>query len=224
MEILNNNRIYKKNDQIEVRYLAKGKESGLTDLFLIVTNTNGVDLSPALMTELSPGLYRAFFTPNVIGYWQARAVSISSPINIYSQSYFVVEAYPNYVTADVSFLNSFQYSESNAESSTTAITPQNKLTFIWTPQAIGEYMVEWYFQITNSSAKTSHYQVQLNSVDIASAHINIATTYAVNGWIPIMGFTKILLSPISQIFTIDFWAGSTTAYIRNTRLKIYRVA
>lgn len=223
MQILNNFNIYKINNAIETRYLAKNTESGLTDLYFIVTQPNGIDLSPTLMSELEPGLYHAFFTPNSIGYWQARVSSSLSPKNVYSQSFFIVENYPTWVTTDTAFLTDFTYAEDNTESSTTATTTQNKLTTNWIPQSNGEYLIEWTFQLANSNVKPDFYSVQLNGIDIDSSQVDFNLNYADNGWVTVTSFTKISLTPINQIFTINFWANASTGYIRNARVKIYRV-
>jgi len=80
---------YKISTPIYVRYFAVNRNPGLTDLYIIPTNPNGVDQTSVLMTHLENGLYTATFTPNATGWWQARVHSALSALEVYSARYYV---------------------------------------------------------------------------------------------------------------------------------------
>jgi hypothetical protein len=80
---------YKISTPIYVRYFAVNRNPGLTDLYIIPTNPNGVDQTSVLMTHLENGLYTATFTPNATGWWQVRVHSALSALEVYSARYYV---------------------------------------------------------------------------------------------------------------------------------------
>jgi len=80
---------YKISTPIYVRYVAINDNTGLTDLYIIPTNPSGVDQTHVLMTHLENGLYTASFTPNSVGWWQARVHSALSALEVYSARYYV---------------------------------------------------------------------------------------------------------------------------------------
>ena len=74
-------KIYKVNVAIDVMYGAVGAKTGLSDLTLTPTNPSGSDQTPITMTEVSNGLYKATFTPDVTGRWKIRITSSSASEN-----------------------------------------------------------------------------------------------------------------------------------------------
>jgi len=81
--------IYKINTAIDVVYGAVGAKIGLSDLVLIATNPSGNDQTPITMVEIDNGLYKAAFTPNVVGRWRIRVTSITASENGASAYYWV---------------------------------------------------------------------------------------------------------------------------------------
>lgn len=84
--------VYKTNEQIKVRYNAVNKQSGLTDLNLLVKKPDDTDLSPIVMTEISSGIYEATFTPDIEGKWWVLIQSESSELDGDSSSYLVSDS------------------------------------------------------------------------------------------------------------------------------------
>lgn len=82
-------RLYKINEAIDVMYGAVGAETGISDLTLTPTNPSGADLTPITMTEVGNGLYKASFTPNVTGRWKIRITSATYEENGSAEYYWV---------------------------------------------------------------------------------------------------------------------------------------
>lgn len=218
------NEVFKINIPIRVRYFAKQYESGLTDLKCIITNPNGIDSSPIFLTEIEKGVYETTFTPNLVGYWLMRITSLLSPKNTYGTRYFVNTSYSPFEQPNLTLID-FQYFSSDFETSTTATSFINKITGIFTPSAIGDYLVFWQADIANSLAGADNlFRVQLNGLDITNTRQNAGITYSNNGWLNISGMKKITLPVSQQTFTIDFARVTGTAYIKNTRIMCYRIA
>lgn len=82
-------RIYKINQPVLVIFQSLGGETGITDLQMIVTDPQGNDSSPVVMTENSGALYEAEFTPDEIGRWWVKILSNTFLENSQKVSYFV---------------------------------------------------------------------------------------------------------------------------------------
>jgi hypothetical protein len=153
---------------------------------------------------------------------------------------FVIIARP-VVTGDVTinsasgiFGSDYHEAESNAPVNTTSATLATKTTLTWTPPVAGTYIISWYFELANNTAEaysgaghaggTTNYSVNNGATVLSSSSIVVVLAEASNGWIPIQGFISQALTNVSTTFTIQYAAGSNTAYIQNARLVAYRVS
>lgn len=82
-------RVYKINEPVLVIFQSLGGETGITDLQIIVTDPQGNDSSPVVMTENSGAIYEAEFTPDELGRWWVKVISYNSPDNSQKESYFI---------------------------------------------------------------------------------------------------------------------------------------
>lgn len=204
---------YKVNSPILVRYFAYNYQQGLNDLQFTLTSPDGIDLTSNIMTEIEPGLYQTTFTPTFSGIWWTRVFSPSAPKNLFSDEYIV---------EGVSQDNIF-YLEDLSEKSTTSNNLINATTQFLNP-AEGEYLIQWYFEITGNWAGANYlYEVTLNNTSLVKVRNAAGAQYSDNGWTAISGFTKKYLMNQSNNIAVNFAGVWSTVYIKNIRFYIYRI-
>ena len=114
---------------------------------------------------------------------------------------------------------------SEAESTTTSGSFQQKVSHSFTPQAAGDYHISWYFEATHSIAVGEvEVQVDVDSgtiVGFTHTEPTDADDYESHG-----GFTRLTFSVAAHTVDIDFLraSGSGTAKIRRARVCSWRVA
>lgn len=76
---------YKKNEALQVNYIALHKTAGLTDVYMKVYNPSDTLVTTVTMTEVVAasgenvlGLYRGSFTPTTDGQWRVRIESVTN--------------------------------------------------------------------------------------------------------------------------------------------------
>lgn len=118
------------------------------------------------------------------------------------------------------------HAESNLESSTTSTSYQNKLTFTFSVNYSGDYIIFFTSEITKSNSGTdAKFKVRQAGTSITEIiRVNCPITYNNGGWILLSGFKKLTLTKgYNYTFYIDYCAVNYTAYIRNARILIQRV-
>jgi len=82
-------KIYEINNPIKVVFQPLGGQTGITDLTMIVTDSQGNNSTPITMIETSGALYEAEFTPDELGRWWVKVLSYTYPENAQKESYLV---------------------------------------------------------------------------------------------------------------------------------------
>lgn len=153
----------------------------------------------------------------------AIAVNIGTPINAIGDMLKSIYDTNDDGIVDKTFSQGHEYSESNAESSTTSTALQDKATLTFTPPSTGDYILEWYYELTNSANnKSTRIVIDLDT------NIQSDTEYTSNNTHPSYqsssGFKKINLNNTSHTIKIQFSSpGESTAYIKNARILARRV-
>lgn len=155
---------------------------------------------------------------------QGRAVSNAAPANYQALVWNSGSSWwePQDQSGGAIFGDNAQFEEQNAEASTTATTPQQRVRLTTGTLPAGTYHVEVMAQLRNGSAnKTSHIQAQIDDTKTFMDQDIIGDQY-----ITCSAFTfDITVTSGIHTVDIDYWASSgSTAYIRNARIKLWRVS
>lgn len=213
--------VYKVNTPVRIRYFSKDYVSGLTDLKFVATSPSGVSSSPVYMNEIEPGLYETVFIPTSIGHWHIRISSILSIQDVESRVFFVALSYNSNQYEEV--VKNIYCIEDNSESSTTSSSLISKLLWQFEPIITGKYILDWYFELTNSLASSDYYfLVRHNDRKIFTGRLESGISYSNNGWRPFSGFCEVYLDKPIEEFEIQYCRDSGTVYIKNARLKLTR--
>jgi len=122
---------YKINSSIEVRFQSANRQVGITDLKLVPSNPFGIEQSEINMEEIGGGLYKASFTPDVIGYWWIIIKSTIYPENYNSKFYFVGKEFDYYPGQEDGKITDVSYKLGEVQSSPTQYTLLGRLKDIW---------------------------------------------------------------------------------------------
>ena len=123
------------------------------------------------------------------------------------------------------FGTEYQYTSSDAESSTSADTPQQKVRLTTPSLPNGSYHIEWGYEFNIDDNKNSDFnaQVQINDTTTIAEQGNDTAWKTDVVWIAQSGFYDAVLSGVLDI-DIDFWdSGAAGVSIRRARLVIWRV-
>lgn len=120
----------------------------------------------------------------------------------------------------------YYYAESLTETSTTNSYPtyDNKLTLSIPTPIAGDYILQWSCEISNANGgNDSWFRVRNGVTTFTESRLNITVSYANSGWEHRSGIVKVTLSSASD-FYIDFCRSNGTAYIKNVRILLRRIA
>lgn len=133
---------------------------------------------------------------------------------------------PQGVPGPVSIFGSeYNYAEDLTLSSTNSNSPVNKLTLNVTALPAGTYRLNWgYFWAGSSTGQDFRGQVTLDGIQIMF-HSQEPKDSGIDQNMPASNFISNLSLSGNHIFTIDFWEeGSSTAFISDARLELWRVS
>lgn len=123
-----------------------------------------------------------------------------------------------------SLSQSHEYAESDAESSTTSATLQDKTTLTFTPATTGDYILEWSFEVSNNTnSGNTRIVVLQDATTLSDTNYTSSNTYS--EFQQRSGFTKVSLTGSqSYTFKIQFsLVAGGIAYIKNARIIARRV-
>jgi len=123
------------------------------------------------------------------------------------------------------FGTEYGYAASEGESSTTSVTPQEKVSLSKTSLPNGNYRIDYSAEYTKSDDKNSEVmiQVQINDTTTIGSHEDTAIKIK-DDFVMISGFYESVLSGDADI-DIDYWDPSGTGMsIRRARLSIFRTS
>lgn len=113
------------------------------------------------------------------------------------------------------------YAENEEESWTTSSLLVNKLTLNLIPKFSDKYLLNFYFELTNSTnTETSTWQLRQDENIILGTGIIIPPKSS-NDYVAVQGFKIVeLIKDISYFFYIDFGRVTKTAKIRRSRIYL----
>ena len=130
-------------------------------------------------------------------------------------------------TGDSTFGSEFQQASSDAQSTTTSTTFQQKLRMTTGSLPSGTYRIAWYYEYhLTSTSYDQRGRVQINDTITIQEIREESQDSGSDQWYPCGGFYYHTGSGVLNI-DIDFCRSSSeggTAYIRNARLEIWRVS
>jgi hypothetical protein len=132
----------------------------------------------------------------------------------------------NAVDVQVIFGQEYDYGSSDAQSDTSASTPQQKLRLTTASLPSGTYHIEWQYEFNVDSNKDSDFnaQVQINDTTTIAAQGDNAAWKLDTVWVAQSGFYDAVLSGVLNI-DIDYWdSAGVGVSIRRARIVIWRVA
>lgn len=128
---------------------------------------------------------------------------------------------PHNVTAEQ--INGMTYVEDETVSATTDIAWQQKFRMNFTPPSIGDYLLEWSLEITNSKAGSSTY-VQIELDNITQINHIVREPAIVGAYTNCSGFKKLnFVDTNLHTIDVDFKAEADTASIRRIRLSMRKI-
>jgi len=115
------------------------------------------------------------------------------------------------------------YAEDDTVSATTAITWQQKLRLNFTPPSVGNYLLEWAIESTNTKlAKCTYVQVELD--DTTQINIVVSCPAIASEYKSYSAFKRInFIDTNLHTIDVDFKAESDTAMIRRVRLAMTKL-
>ena len=120
-------------------------------------------------------------------------------------------------------LSDYQYAGSDAESTTTSTSYQQKLQLTTANLASGNYRIGYSVEVTNSDkAKRAEVRVQIDDTETI-AEAGTASLILENDYVVVAGFVVRALSAGVHNIDIDFRAVEETAKVRRARLEIHAV-
>lgn len=145
--------------------------------------------------------------------WQAQA-SGGSTTNITDSRLYLLQK----ESAD-------EYAESNAESTTTSTSYQDKTTLTFTPGSSGDYLIIAYAEIANTNGSAANRtMVTLLDNDGSTARNEMDPWFKdITDWLPWAGMIRKTSLSGSQTFKIQYKAVADTAKIRNARILAIRL-
>ena len=115
--------------------------------------------------------------------------------------------------------------ESLLLSSTNAFTPQLKLRMSLLNGIKGRYRISWYYEWGyNKTSYNFRGEIKLNNSDILMNHKQEPKDGGTDQSVPSSGFAYVNLNTGDHTIDLNYWAELGTAYIKNARLEIWRVA
>lgn len=118
-----------------------------------------------------------------------------------------------------------EFASVDAQASTTSTSPVTRVSLVTSSLAAGTYRIGWYYDWSQASTSADFRgQVDVDSGTLIMQHSQEPQDGGTDQRIPHGGFAYLALT--SGVHTIDlqYWAESSTSFIRNARLEIWRVA
>lgn len=115
------------------------------------------------------------------------------------------------------------YAASDALSTTTSTTYQNKLS-VTTPAIAGTYRIGFSMEY-NATSNNKNVQVRLyDNTNAVETDQNDQQTNSGANWFSFSGFYYHIQTATATTFILQYRAGTSNCQVRNARLEIWRVA